>query len=138
MIIKAAAVADYHRANPPRAEREEDGGAAFAGTGSDARYSGRVGKEERRPVAGRLRGGDREPDRGGAAQTGKQELRHGGGESGVSQGWTNRAFDSDENEVVLVKRTGESIPVPRAPKRAIARRIFDEMIKLRLALHAAK
>ena len=47
-------------------------------------------------------------------------------------------FESDENEVVLVLRTGESIPVKRAPKRAIAHRIFDEMIKLRLALHASK
>ncbi|HML17296.1 MAG TPA: phosphopantothenoylcysteine decarboxylase, partial [Bryobacteraceae bacterium] len=45
-------------------------------------------------------------------------------------------FDSDENEVLLLLRTGESIPVPRAPKRAVARRIFDELIKLRLALHA--
>ncbi len=47
-------------------------------------------------------------------------------------------FDSDENEVVLVLRTGEAIPVQRAPKRAIARRILDELIKLRLALHAAQ
>ncbi len=45
-------------------------------------------------------------------------------------------FDSDENEVLLVLRTGESIPVNRAHKRVVARRIFDEMIKLRLALHA--
>jgi len=46
-------------------------------------------------------------------------------------------FESDENEVVLVMRTGESIPVRRAAKRAIAQRIFDEMIKLRLALHSS-
>jgi phosphopantothenoylcysteine decarboxylase/phosphopantothenate--cysteine ligase len=47
-------------------------------------------------------------------------------------------FDSDENEVVLVTRSGDSISVPRASKRLIARRIFDEMIKLRLVLHAGK
>ena len=45
-------------------------------------------------------------------------------------------FESDENEVILVTRGGESIPVSRAPKRAIARRIFDEVPSLRLALHA--
>jgi phosphopantothenoylcysteine decarboxylase/phosphopantothenate--cysteine ligase len=45
-------------------------------------------------------------------------------------------FESDENEVVLVTRAGESIAVSRAPKRAIARRIFDEIPRLRLALHA--
>ena len=52
----------------------------------------------------------------------------------VSQDGTG--FDSDENEVLLVLRTGQSIPVPRAPKREIARRILDEAIKLRLTLHA--
>jgi phosphopantothenoylcysteine decarboxylase/phosphopantothenate--cysteine ligase len=45
-------------------------------------------------------------------------------------------FESDENEVVLVLRTGETIPVKRAAKTAIAHRIFDEMIKLRLAIHS--
>ena len=40
--------------------------------------------------------------------------------------------------MVLVLRTGETIPVARAPKRVIARRILDEMMKLRLALHAAQ
>ena len=44
-------------------------------------------------------------------------------------------FESDENEVVLVLRTGETIRVRRAAKSAIAHRIFDEMIRLRLALH---
>ena len=47
-------------------------------------------------------------------------------------------FESDENEVVLVMRTGDAIPVPRAAKSAIAHRIFDEMIKLRLTLHSAR
>jgi phosphopantothenoylcysteine decarboxylase/phosphopantothenate--cysteine ligase len=46
-------------------------------------------------------------------------------------------FESDANEVILILRTGESIPVARAPKREIADRIFDEALKLRLALHAA-
>ena len=46
-------------------------------------------------------------------------------------------FESDENEVVLALRTGETIALPRASKRAIADRILDEVLKLRLALHAA-
>jgi phosphopantothenoylcysteine decarboxylase / phosphopantothenate---cysteine ligase len=53
----------------------------------------------------------------------------------VSGGETG--FESDANEVVLALRTGELIPVARAPKREIADRIFDEALKLRLALHAA-
>jgi len=55
---------------------------------------------------------------------------------GASQ--TGTGFESDENEVVLVTRTGETIPISRAPKREIARRILDQMIRLRLALHAAR
>jgi len=47
-------------------------------------------------------------------------------------------FESDQNEVVLVLRTGETIPVARAPKREIADRIFDQVMKLRLAMHATK
>ena len=51
-------------------------------------------------------------------------------------GSSDSGFDSDQNEVTLVLRTGESIVVPRASKREIADRIFDEVLKLRLALHA--
>jgi len=47
-------------------------------------------------------------------------------------------FESDQNEVVLVLRTGETVPLERAPKREIAERIFDQVLKLRLALHAAQ
>jgi phosphopantothenoylcysteine decarboxylase/phosphopantothenate--cysteine ligase len=47
-------------------------------------------------------------------------------------------FDGDENEVVLVLRTGETVTVSRAPKREIAGRIFDQVQKLRLALHASR
>jgi phosphopantothenoylcysteine decarboxylase/phosphopantothenate--cysteine ligase len=52
-------------------------------------------------------------------------------------GGSETGFESDENEVVLALATGELISLPRAPKREIADRIFDEALKLRLALHAA-
>jgi len=45
-------------------------------------------------------------------------------------------FESDQNEVVLVLRSGETIEIPRAPKREIADRIFDQVLKLRLSLQA--
>jgi phosphopantothenoylcysteine decarboxylase/phosphopantothenate--cysteine ligase len=47
-------------------------------------------------------------------------------------------FESDHNEVVLVLRTGEAVPLARAAKREIADRIFDHALKLRLALHATR
>ncbi|PWT99574.1 MAG: bifunctional phosphopantothenoylcysteine decarboxylase/phosphopantothenate--cysteine ligase CoaBC [Terriglobia bacterium] len=52
-------------------------------------------------------------------------------------GGAETGFESDQNEVVLVMRTGEVLPLPRASKHEIARRIFDEVMKLRLVLHAA-
>ena len=46
-------------------------------------------------------------------------------------------FESDQNEVILVLKTGENVTLSRNLKREIADRIFDEALKLRLALHAA-
>jgi phosphopantothenoylcysteine decarboxylase/phosphopantothenate--cysteine ligase len=46
-------------------------------------------------------------------------------------------FESDQNEVILVLSTGETIEIPRASKREIADRIFDQIMKLRLAVHAS-
>jgi len=47
-------------------------------------------------------------------------------------------FESDLNEVTLVMSTGETVPVARATKRAIAHTIFDYALRLRLALHASQ
>lgn len=47
-------------------------------------------------------------------------------------------FESDQNEVTVVMRSGESVPLKRAGKRQIADQIFDHAMKLRLALHAAQ
>lgn len=47
-------------------------------------------------------------------------------------------FESDLNEVTLVMSTGETVPIARAAKRDIAHTIFDHALRLRLALHAAQ
>ncbi len=49
-------------------------------------------------------------------------------------GGSDTGFESDENEVILALRTGETITVGRSSKREIADRIFEEALKLRLAL----
>lgn len=46
-------------------------------------------------------------------------------------------FESDHNAVTLVLRGGETIPIAKAPKRQIAAQIFDQVLKLRLLQHAA-
>ena len=52
-------------------------------------------------------------------------------------GGSDSGFESDENEVTLLTRTGETIPMARASKREIADRIFDQLLRLRLEIHAA-
>jgi phosphopantothenoylcysteine decarboxylase/phosphopantothenate--cysteine ligase len=52
-------------------------------------------------------------------------------------GGSETGFESEHNEVTLLTRTGEVLPVPKASKREVADRIFDETLRLRLALHAA-
>jgi phosphopantothenoylcysteine decarboxylase/phosphopantothenate--cysteine ligase len=47
-------------------------------------------------------------------------------------------FESDQNQVTLVLRGGETVPLARASKREVAEWIFDQILKLRLALHAAQ
>jgi phosphopantothenoylcysteine decarboxylase/phosphopantothenate--cysteine ligase len=47
-------------------------------------------------------------------------------------------FESDENEVTLVMRDGPPIELPRSAKRKIADKILDQVPRLRLALHSAR
>ncbi len=44
-------------------------------------------------------------------------------------------FESEENEVLLVQRTGENLRLDKAPKSVIADQILDQALILRLALH---
>lgn len=135
MIIKAAAVADYHRANPPQQKVKK----------TAARLSLELDPTpDILAEAGRKKG-----DRllvGFAAETqnlideARRKLESKNCDMVVANLVSEKGigFESDENEVTLVLRTGEIIPVARASKSVIASRIFDEMIKLRLALHASK
>jgi phosphopantothenoylcysteine decarboxylase/phosphopantothenate--cysteine ligase len=135
MIIKAAAVADYYRADAP-AQKEKK---------TAARLSLQLDPTpDILAECGRKKG-----DRllvGFAAETQNlvEEARRKLESKNCDMVVANLVskpgvgFESDDNEVVLVMRTGDAVPVPRAAKSAIAHRIFDEMIKLRLALHSAR
>ncbi len=135
IVIKAAAVADYHIPNPSKQKLKK----------TAARLS--LDLEPTPDILAEV--GTKKGDRlliGFAAETGNlvEEARRKMQQKNcdmvvgnlVSQAGTG--FESDENEVVLVTRAGETIPVERASKRVIAGRIFDEAMRLRLALHAAR
>ncbi len=141
MIVKAAAVADYHRGNPPALKEKKTAARLSLELDPTPDILAELGKKKGDRL---LVGFAAETDNLIAEARRKLESKNCDmvvGNLVAAKGADPRspgAFDSDENEVVLVKRSGESIPVPRAAKRVIARRIFDEMIKLRLVLHAAK
>ena len=135
VIVKAAAVADYHRVDAPSHKVKK----------TAARLSLELDPTpDILAELGRMKG-----DRllvGFAAETDNlvEEARRKLESKNCDMVVANlvsaegEGFESDENEVVLVLSTGEAIPVKRAPKTEIAHRIFDEMIKLRLALHSAR
>src|SRR5579863_7008326 len=135
MVIKAAAVADYHRANPPQQKVKKTATRLSLELDPTPDILAEVGRKK----------GDRLLV-GFAAETENliEEARRKMQSKNCDMVVANLVsqpgigFESDENEVTLVLRTGETIPVERASKNIIAHRIFDEMMKLRLALHSAQ
>jgi phosphopantothenoylcysteine decarboxylase / phosphopantothenate---cysteine ligase len=135
IVIKAAAVADYHIPNPSKQKMKKTAARLALDLEPTPDILAEVGTKK----------GDRLLI-GFAAETGNliEEARRKLQQKNcdmvvgnlVSQAGTG--FEADENEVVLVTRAGETIPVERASKRLIAARIFDEAMRLRLALHAAR
>jgi len=135
IVIKAAAVADYHISNPSQEKMKK----------TAARLS--LDLEPTPDILAEL--GTKKGDRlliGFAAETGnlieeaQRKMRQKNCDMVVGNlvSGTETGFESDENEVVLATRAGEIIPVERASKRLIAGRIFDEALRLRLALHASR
>jgi phosphopantothenoylcysteine decarboxylase / phosphopantothenate---cysteine ligase len=135
IIVKAAAVADYHLAQVPRHKIKK----------TAMRMS--IDLDPTLDILAEL--GRKKGDRlliGFAAETenliesARQKLESKNCDMIVANLVNQEAtgFEADENEVVLVLSTGETIPLSRAPKRVIADRIFDQVLKLRLALHAAQ
>jgi phosphopantothenoylcysteine decarboxylase/phosphopantothenate--cysteine ligase len=134
IVIKAAAVADFHLSKVPEQKIKK----------TAARMS--LELDPTPDILAEL--GRKKGDRlliGFAAETQnlqqearrKLELKNCDMVVGNLVGNPETGFDSDQNEVVLALSTGETIPLPRASKREIADRIFDEIVKLRLAMHAS-
>jgi phosphopantothenoylcysteine decarboxylase/phosphopantothenate--cysteine ligase len=135
MIVKAAAVADYSLANPPQQKLKKTATRLSLELDPTPDILAEIGRKK----------GDRLLV-GFAAETENlvEEARRKLDSKNCDMVVANLVsqagigFESDDNEVVLVLSTGENIPVRRAAKSAIAQRIFDEMIKLRLSLHSSR
>jgi phosphopantothenoylcysteine decarboxylase/phosphopantothenate--cysteine ligase len=133
IVVKAAAVADFHVANAPGQKIKK----------TAARIS--LELDPTPDILAEL--GRKKGDRlliGFAAETQnlQQEVRRKLESKNCDMvvgnlvGVADSGFESDYNEVTLALSSGENIPLPRASKREVADRIFDEALKLRLALHA--
>jgi phosphopantothenoylcysteine decarboxylase/phosphopantothenate--cysteine ligase len=133
VIIKAAAVADYHRSDAPQHKEKKTAARMSLELDPTIDILAELGRKK----------GDRLLV-GFAAETenlvteARRKLESKNCDMVVANlvSQVGIGFDSDENEVVLVTRTSDPIQVRRAPKKAIASRILDETMKLRLALHA--
>jgi phosphopantothenoylcysteine decarboxylase / phosphopantothenate---cysteine ligase len=134
IVIKAAAVADFHLSRVPEQKMKKT--------------AARISLELDPTPDILLELGRKKGDRlliGFAAET--QNLAHEARRKLESKncdmvvgnlvGGTDLGFETDQNEVILVLSTGETIAIPRASKREIADKIFDQVLKLRLDLHAA-
>jgi phosphopantothenoylcysteine decarboxylase/phosphopantothenate--cysteine ligase len=131
IIIKSAAVADYHVANVPQQKMKKTATRLSLELDPTPDILAEVGQKK----------GDRLLI-GFAAETqnlleeARRKLRTKNCDMVVGNivSRDDIGFGSDDNEVVLVLRTGESVPVPRASKREVADAILDQALRLRLAL----
>ncbi len=135
IVVKAAAVADYHVARVPEQKLKK----------TAARIS--LELDPTPDILAEL--GQKKGDRllvGFAAETenlrqeARRKLKSKNCDMIVGNlvGQEGAGFESDSNEVILALATGEVIALPRASKREVAGRIFDEALRLRLALHSAQ
>jgi phosphopantothenoylcysteine decarboxylase/phosphopantothenate--cysteine ligase len=133
IIIKAAAVADYHRADAPQYKVKKTAARMSLELDPTIDILAELGRKK----------GDRLLI-GFAAETenligeAHRKLESKNCDMVVANlvSQTGIGFDSDENEVTLVTRTSDPILIRRASKKIIAAHILDETMKLRLALHA--
>lgn len=131
IIVKSAAVADYHLADVPKQKLKK----------TAARFS--LDLDPTPDILAEV--GQKKGDRlliGFAAETqnlveeARRKLKTKNCDMVVANlvSRDDIGFGSDDNEVVLVLRTGEAVQLPRAPKREIADSILDQALRLRLAL----
>jgi phosphopantothenoylcysteine decarboxylase/phosphopantothenate--cysteine ligase len=128
IIIKSAAVADYHRAEVPTQKVKKTGAHLSIDLAPTPDILAECGKKK----GSRLLIGF-------AAETenllayARQKLESKNCDMVVANLVSNEGvgFEADDNEVTLVLRSGEAVPVAKASKTAIASRIMDQVVRLR-------
>lgn len=135
IIVKSAAVADYHVAAPSKQKIKKTAARMSLELDPTPDILAEVGRRK----------GDRlligfAAETEGLVQEARRKMETKNADMVVAN-LVNRegtGFEADENEVTLVMRTGEAVALPRATKREIADLIFNHALTLRLALHSAQ
>jgi phosphopantothenoylcysteine decarboxylase / phosphopantothenate---cysteine ligase len=133
IVVKAAAVADFRVANPPDQKIKKTAARVSLELDPTPDILAELGRKK----------GDRLLI-GFAAETqnlqaeARRKLESKGCDMIVANlvGGANSPFESEHNEVTLLLANGDTTALPRLSKREVADRIFDEALKLRLALHS--
>jgi phosphopantothenoylcysteine decarboxylase/phosphopantothenate--cysteine ligase len=128
IIVKAAAVADFRVKNPSAGKIKKSGAGLTLELELNPDILAEVGQMKglRLLVGFAAETGDPLPE-----ARRKLESKHCDMIVGNRVDREDVGLGCDDNEVVLAIRTGETVALPRAPKREIADRIFDHLLKLR-------
>jgi phosphopantothenoylcysteine decarboxylase/phosphopantothenate--cysteine ligase len=128
IIIKSAAVADYHRAEIPSQKVKKTGELLTLELERTPDILAEVGAKKGNRILV-----------GFAAETenlidyAKRKLETKNCDMVVANlvSANGTGFESDDNEVTLVMRSGTALPIAKASKTEIARRILDEIVRIR-------
>jgi len=134
IVIKAAAVADFHLSNVPEQKVKKTAARVSLELDPTPDILAELGRKKGDFL---LIGFAAETQNLQAESRRKLESKNCDMVVGNLVGSRDLGFETDDNEVVLTLRTGPPIALPRASKRVLADLIFDEVLKLRLTLHAA-
>jgi len=134
IVIKAAAVADFHLSNVPEQKVKKTAARVSLELDPTPDILAELGRKKGDFL---LIGFAAETQNLQQESRRKLESKNCDMVVGNLVGSRDLGFETDDNEVVLTLRTGPAIALPRASKRVLADLIFDEVLKLRLTLHAA-
>ena len=131
IIIKSAAVADYHIANVPQQKVKKTAANLSLELSPTPDILAECGRKKEGRI---LIGFAAETQNMVAEAKRKMETKNCDMVVGNLVSQAGIGFESDQNEVTLVTRAGEVVRIAQAPKREIADRILDKIPQLRVAL----
>ncbi|MBI1791950.1 MAG: bifunctional phosphopantothenoylcysteine decarboxylase/phosphopantothenate--cysteine ligase CoaBC [Acidobacteria bacterium] len=135
IVIKSAAVADFHLASVPSHKVKKTAARISLELDPTPDILSEVGRRKGDRL---LIGFAAETENLKAEARRKLETKNADMIVGNLVNQSGTGFESDQNEVVLALRTGDFVELPRASKRELADLIFDQILKLRLARYATQ